>query len=58
MRISQIQENVIKMKGVTLDVANLNVVTFEAVKKMVLDNEEIKNREAFLISDGLIRQRI
>ena len=36
---------VIKMKGVTLDVANLKVVTFEAVKKMVLNAEKIDQEE-------------
>ena len=45
--ISQILENVIKQKGVTLDVANLTVVTFEAVKKMVLSDGSIKTMKRF-----------
>ena len=38
---------VIKMKGVTLDVANLKLVTFEAVRDMVLNDGIIETKERF-----------
>ena len=38
---------VIKQKGVTLDVANLTVVTFEAVRDMVLNDGIIETKERF-----------
>ena len=35
------------MKGVTLDVANLKLVTFEAVRDMVLNDGIIETKERF-----------
>jgi hypothetical protein len=38
---------VIKEKGITLDLANSSVVTFETMKKMVLNDTEIETEKRF-----------
>ena len=40
-------KTVIKQKGITLDRMNSNVFTFENVKKMVLENEELESEKRF-----------
>ena len=45
--ITDTSKIVIKQKGVTLDVANLKLVTFEAVRDMVLNDGVIETKERF-----------
>ena len=47
MPTKQTKKKNIRQKGITLDVANNKIITFEAFKKMVLNSESIRTADRF-----------
>ena len=41
-------ETVIKQKGITMDVANSKIITFETMRDMVLNNTSIKSEDIYI----------
>ena len=51
-------ETVIKQKGITMDVANSKIFTFEPMRDMVLNNTSIKSEDRYIHVDGMLKAKM